>query len=228
MSMRFVTRTAAALTASLCLAGAAKANVVDFSDVIFTPDPIGGLIGAIPTANGFDEQGLHFYTGEGFFIPAGLPEDPADPPVFPTAYSSTFWETYGEDVVITRTGGGLFDFTSLKLGLGIGLDGEPSTDIIHMSWIKGGACVVACAGGEDLNLGLGFSTYGFPGLTGLSSITFGPTSVVRYIAFDDINVVAPRGGGPVPEPDAWALMILGFGATGALIRRGRRKAALAA
>ncbi|WP_133064280.1 PEPxxWA-CTERM sorting domain-containing protein [Sandarakinorhabdus cyanobacteriorum] len=38
------------------------------------------------------------------------------------------------------------------------------------------------------------------------------------------------GGGPggIPEPDAWALLIAGFGLTGAVARRRRRKASLAA
>lgn len=220
----------AALAVSLCIGGAASAGVVDFNDVVFKPDPIGGLIGAIPTANGFDHQGLHFYSAEGFFVPPGLPVDADHPPAFPTPYSSAFWETYGEDVVITRAAGGLFDFTSLKLGLGVGLDGEPTTDTILVSWVKGGACVVACTGNQTLDLGLGFSTFDFPELKDLSSITFGPTSVVRYLAFDDINVVAPGvgGHGAIPEPDVWTMLILGFGAVGAMLRRGRRAAILPA
>ena len=38
--------------------------------------------------------------------------------------------------------------------------------------------------------------------------------------------VGPIGGG-VPEPAAWSLMILGFGAIGASVRRRRRMAATA-
>ncbi len=233
MLKRVLTGAAAALTMSLCLAGAAgaaSAPVVDFNDVVFTPDPIGGLIGAIPTADGFDHQGLHFFTGEGYFVPTGLPVDKDHPPAFPTAYSSTFWETFGEDVVITKTGGGLFDLTSLKLGLGVdGGDGsEPATDTIDVSWVKGGGCVTDCADGTTIDLGLGFATYNFPDLTGLTSITFGPTTVVRYLAFDDINVPEVSTRAPVPEPSAWALMLVGLGGIGALMRRGRRTAISAA
>jgi len=40
--------------------------------------------------------------------------------------------------------------------------------------------------------------------------------------FGDIKVdITQRGGGGVPEPASWALMITGFGLTGALLRRRR-------
>ena len=46
-------------------------------------------------------------------------------------------------------------------------------------------------------------------------------------AIDDIafDTVRPGGTSVVPEPEAWALMILGFGAAGSMLRR--RRAALA-
>ena len=57
---------------------------------------------------------------------------------------------------------------------------------------------------------------------------FMPTTVDGgWLAFDDITYsVDPTGGvgipgGPVPEPAAWALMIAGFGLTGAAMRRRR-------
>jgi hypothetical protein len=46
------------------------------------------------------------------------------------------------------------------------------------------------------------------------------------IAFDIKPVSEVRGPGGVPEPASWALMITGFGAAGAMLRR-RRTAALA-
>lgn len=43
----------------------------------------------------------------------------------------------------------------------------------------------------------------------------------------DPNAIPPGGGGAVPEPAAWALMIMGFGAAGAMIRRRRALGAAA-
>src|SRR4051812_9234242 len=111
MSRRWITVALAGL-ASLSLAEAASASGGTFDDRVFNPDPINGAYGAQPTANGFTEQGLNFYTNEAFVIPKELSCALADPgcvAVFPTTFSSNFWETYGEDVVITAPGGGLFD-----------------------------------------------------------------------------------------------------------------------
>jgi hypothetical protein len=42
-----------------------------------------------------------------------------------------------------------------------------------------------------------------------------------YTGNQIIGSVAPTGPGPVPEPATWAMMILGFGAAGSLLRRRR-------
>ena len=49
-----------------------------------------------------------------------------------------------------------------------------------------------------------------------------------YFYLDDVEVtdLGPVGGtGGVPEPASWALMIMGFGAAGAMIRRRKAVAA---
>jgi hypothetical protein len=207
---------AIALAAGLGLGQAARAGMVTFDDRVYQPDPILHLFGEEPFANGFDEQGLHFFTGQSFIVPAQLDGEPG---IFPTAFTSNFWQASGEDVVITRTGGGTCDFGSLSLGHGVGLDDEPGADTIHVSWTKGPDCLAGCTGSQDIAVGLGFSPQVF-GLADLSSITFSSPNVVRFLAFDDIATSAP-----VPEPSAWTLLILGFGAMGAAMRRGRRRAA---
>ncbi len=47
-------------------------------------------------------------------------------------------------------------------------------------------------------------------------------------ALDDISLSTEAPSAVVPEPASWALMILGFGATGAVMRRRRRGAVAAA
>jgi hypothetical protein len=224
MLNRSKTGALAGLAISLSLATAVRAATVTFDDRTFTPDPIGHTYGAQETSNGFTEQGLHFYTDQGFVIPTQLScvvSDPTCDPVFPATFSSNFWETYGEDVVFTLPGNGLFDFKSLNVGLGVGYPDEPGSDTVKLSWVKDGV-----SHSEDLTLGLGFGFHQFEGLNGVSSVTIGPTNVRRYLAFDDISFVDDSAA--VPEPAAWAMMIAGFVGVGAMIRRRRSPAPAAA
>jgi hypothetical protein len=65
-----------------------------------------------------------------------------------------------------------------------------------------------------------------------TDLTFLGFSDLGIIVLDDISVTGPAGGrnpggglgggGGVPEPSAWALMILGFGGVGAALRSVRR------
>ena len=64
---------------------------------------------------------------------------------------------------------------------------------------------------------LGFSGLGFDEVD-LQSGQFSSFSGSNYEAFA-LDSVAVGGGGPVPEPTVWAIMIVGFGLTGAVLRR---------
>jgi hypothetical protein len=56
----------------------------------------------------------------------------------------------------------------------------------------------------------------------------GPTGVIGGTLCTDEDCGGPGpGGGPVPEPATWAMMLLGFGGMGAILRRNRRHAAFA-
>jgi hypothetical protein len=59
------------------------------------------------------------------------------------------------------------------------------------------------------------------------SVDFGGSA--NFIVFDNITLgSATAGGGAVPEPGTWAMMLMGFGATGFAMRRRRSGSALAA
>ena len=98
--------------------------------------------------------------------------------------------------------------------------------------ISGNGMAVTFAGGKvlistPLNL-----------LAGLNSLTFNYTALPRYAhaGFQGTgdegwglrDIVVTQASGGVPEPASWALMLTGFGALGAVLRRNRRQAALVA
>jgi hypothetical protein len=53
------------------------------------------------------------------------------------------------------------------------------------------------------------------------------TVLLNYGSSSDAKLYSTTGGGAVPEPATWAMMLVGFGGLGALIRRRRSEAALA-
>ena len=214
-----------ALAAAFGLSAAAHAGAVtvDFEDRVIAQDSYQ------TAANSFTEQGLTFSGMQFYFVPAGNPGVS-----FPTGYSSTFMETAIEPVTIALAGGGAFDFTSIDLGLGAFNTG--GVDSLLVTGTKAN-CSSGCTVTATLDVGQGFTTFGadaLAGFTGLSQIAFGtqqttsrgfpPQADSGYLAFDNISV-SPVSAGGVPEPGAWALMILGFGAAGAALRR--RRAAIA-
>lgn len=58
------------------------------------------------------------------------------------------------------------------------------------------------------------------GYTGVTNLQFLSTNNNYILSYDDFSFTV--GGGTVPEPAAWALLIAGFGLTGAMLRRRRR------
>jgi hypothetical protein len=238
MLKRFASGAAVALAASLGLSAAAHATTtVTFDDRNIATDSYQ------TEANSFTEQGLTF-GGQQFYLVAAQNQFVT----FPTGYNSVFMETALEPVSISLAGGGAFDFLSLDLGLGDYNQGL--TDTVAVIGTKAD-CVVTpsddCTVSTVLTVGNTFATYNTltnPGLllfTHLSQIAFGTQQLIGqdfppaadggYLAFDNISVAAfvTDGGAAVPEPSAWAMMIVGCGGVGALMRRkGRRAAVLTA
>lgn len=82
----------------------------------------------------------------------------------------------------------------------------------------------AVTGSTGLNFNNGYDVYTIGGLGNFAGIQFSSTNDpagVRYMNFS-YEALAPGG---VPEPSAWALMILGFGVTGAALRRDKQQRA---
>jgi choice-of-anchor C domain-containing protein len=68
--------------------------------------------------------------------------------------------------------------------------------------------------------------YTFTATSASTTLTFASDEQNAYgPALDDVSVTATGG---VPEPTAWALMLVGFGGLGAMIRRSRRSGAVTA
>lgn len=207
--------------ASLALAQAAQAGVVNFEDRVFgNPDSYQ------TEANNFTEQGLNFGGLQFYFIPKNNPDVS-----FPAGYGSTFMETAIEPVVVSLAGGGAFDLLSLDLGLGD--YNQSNSDTVAVTGTRAN-CATDCTVSAVLTVTNNFQSFALTGFTDLSSISFGAQQFSNplaafppqqqdtgYLAFDNLTYAAT---GAAPEPAAWGLMMLGFGVVGSLMR-GRRRAA---
>ncbi len=124
----------------------------------------------------------------------------------------------GGAVTIARLDGGLFSLDSLDLG-DIYNVGSPET--ISFSFFDGVRTTVRevvldkTKGMETVTLGLG----------SLQSFSFHLPEAAA-IQFDNLKVGDPVTSA-VPEPATWAMMIIGFGGVGAVVRSRRRLTALA-
>ncbi len=212
-----------AVAAVLCLAQGAHAATLTFNDIDIAPAPYGHH------TNGFDYGGLHFKDNEVDIIGAG-----AQP--LPGGDSTQFMEAGSgvdgaEALTITLAGGGAFNLWSLEMGLGAW--NLSDLDTVTITGVKASDCTGDCTDVTTVvSVNDAFSLYSLSGFTDLASLIvgqqmYGPAGAQQidagWLAFDNMVYTTGTEGPPgVPEPAAWALMIVGFGGIGAILRRRRR------
>ena len=139
-----------------------------------------------------------------------------------------------------------FNLWYLKIGLGFGNTLGP--DMVTISGTSGADCTTLCNPTMTIAVTSHFQLIALDGFTDLTQVsisqqTIGETNVIDsgWLGLDDFSYTAfdPNGDNPpgerpspvpagVPEPGAWALIILGFGGVGAAMRRNRRAGLAAA
>ncbi len=243
-----------ALAAALCVAQSARADTATFNDITyagsygffsndlwdaglhfkddsFTVMPVG--LNQHPTgqASHFMEAG-NYQQVEPLTITHYTGQAPSNDGLWPAG------PDYQDD--------GAFNLWYLKIGLGDGNVG--GTDTVTIIGVSGADCVTLCNPTMTIDVTNHFQLITLDGFTDLTKViisqqlTGANTVDTGWLGFDDFSYTAfdPNGDNPpgerpspvpaanVPEPSAWALMIVGFGGVGALLRRNRRMGLTAA
>jgi hypothetical protein len=233
-----------ALAAALCVAQGAHAAIVGFDDI-----PIPGSYQSF--FNNFYDGGLHFKEDQFAVMPLNFTPHPsgqqnqfmeagnyaAEEPITLAAYT-------GAIAPDGTTNNVAFNLWYLKIGLGDGNLG--GIDSVIITGDRPG-CTSDCPY-QKIDLTNHFQLVTLLGFTDVTSVTInqqitsGGTRDIGWLGFDDFSYTAfnPEGPNPpgeqpsavpaanVPEPSAWALLIVGFGGVGALMRRNRRQGLAAA
>jgi hypothetical protein len=235
------------------VAQGAHADVVTFNDVPNDPHTL-----YADFHNNFYDGGLHFKERELIVMPVNLDANPVGQasrymeagntgqvePITLTHYTGT---SSPNGVVQDNLGdNSAFDLWYLKIGLGDGNTG--GTDVLTIDGIGAAGCT-ACNPTMQIDVTSHFQLITLVGFTNLARVTINQQHIgglagpqdTGWLGFDDIvytdyvgsNDARPDAPSPipnanVPEPSAWALMIVGFGGVGVLLRRNRRRVLTAA
>lgn len=203
--MKSMIRNTAVALSLLFAAQAASAAIIDFD----TPPQAAGVIyHAYTNGQSFDYNGFTFTNGDGYQYIWG-PNDPSG--VFdnsPNSNGSNNWifagDTGTDITTITRTGGGLFDFTGL---------------VMAMSWDAIGGSDSVFFNGVEQIISNTLTNYEFS-FFGISSLTI--TSLQNldiygnppgYWTADDLNLTA------VPLPAGVVLLLTALGGLGMASKR---------
>jgi hypothetical protein len=203
-----------AIAASILIsAGAAEAaTILDFDDLAHN-SPSAALLG--------DEQGRiaykdflfdHSFNESPTFLVYG--RDDARNADRDGATLGIRWDTY--PVVVSRLDGESFDLLSFDFA-DLGNTGARHSNTFQFNYEDGRAELLTLT--TDGQVGLESVSVG---KTGLKNFSFAANSR-EWAQFDNFTFASPSPTGAVPEPGTWAMLIVGFGAVGGAMRRGRRR-----
>ncbi len=194
---RIFTPIAAATLAAMTIAGTASAATI-FTDRASWLAAVSGV-----TTTDFEENGAGLYTsygstysGVGFTI-SGSGLFTVDPGF------AAYYDWNSGDVLDFETNSG-----SIAAGANFGFDyGNPA------GFFGSGSVTI---GGNSYTL-IGQPTFNFFGVVGAT----GPVTIDFSGGLGIVDNFSVATGGAVPEPTTWAMLIAGFGLTGAIMRRRR-------
>ena len=97
--------------------------------------------------------------------------------------------------------------------------------VLNIGWRWNGPDIFTTGPHPSIDFTLAaYSTFGGRQIDGFSSLTVKNNGDAMGTPIYEQGATAVPVAGVVPEPGAWALMILGFGGAGAMLRRGRKTA----
>jgi hypothetical protein len=204
MGLRVLCAVAAAVGLVIAGGSSAQAEVIDFEDIYFVP------------------FGPYAFHEDGFVIETPPGSNPVGAPLacFPACISSGSKAIYALDggiFTFSREDGLPFSLVSIEaapLYAGYSLTLELNFSAVRAA---GGAVAQTIVDPGRNSFAPYFLDPAFANITQFT-LTGGSEGLSKFFAFDNV-VLGAAVSGAVPEPAAWLLMILGFGAAGAALRR---------
>ena len=250
MLNRWLARLTLALVLGLGASHMAQAGVVTFSDVSFGPSGSNPPCDTNTAAH----QGMSFGVGVACYYGPGGNNADFPIPINSNVMAATVWDTEGLEMTVAANSmlsdpnvsmpmfdpldpAHQFDLISLDLTTGPDPDSNGLTSGFNtITGYFGDGSTQS----RLLFIGNSFATYDIH-WSGLTNVIFRWTDAhgtqlidgyndngdfiethPTYLAFD--NIVYSTAGTVVPEPSSWALLVLGFGGLGAVLRSARRRA----
>ncbi|MBL8555665.1 MAG: PEPxxWA-CTERM sorting domain-containing protein [Phenylobacterium sp.] len=209
-----------AATAAMGLGAAAQAATITFDELAHDA-PVGYEVYHSVTSGGFlfanDGTGQVHNNNELVVWARGNASN-ADPD------GATLANNFPRSITtVTKIGGGVFTLGAIDLANGLNSGGGGTVLFTFYTPDVGvGAFSVET---ELVTLGVdpGLKTVIF-NRTGLTSFSYEQQNGALFVQVDNVVVDQFATNAGVPEPGAWALLILGFGAAGSMLRRGRAMA----